>query len=62
MSASRIPALLRELADEIDTMLAQPPKSRRRSPVRKAPTLAVVPNELQQQRAKTFLRSRGLAK
>lgn len=59
---ARIPTLLRDLADEVEALLVEPVKARRKSPERRAPKLAVVPNELQRHRASALLRAKGLAR
>lgn len=59
---ARVPELLRELADEVEALLAPSPRARRKSPERRAPKLAVVPNELQRHKASVLLREKGLAK
>lgn len=59
---ARIPALLHELADEFDALLSEVPRPKRKSPVRAAPKLSVVPTELQRHKASALLRAKGLAK
>lgn len=59
---ARIPALLRELADEVDALLADAPARQRARPVRQPPKFQVVPNDLQRQRAAGVLRAKGLAR
>ncbi len=59
---SRIPALLRELAEEFDSLLAEEAKPRRTKPVREPPKFALVPNDLQRARADRLMREKGLAK
>ncbi len=59
---ARVPELLRELADEVEALLAPSPRARRKPPERRPPKLAVVPNELQRHKASALLREKGLAK
>lgn len=59
---ARIPMLLRELADEVDALLLEAPKPRRKTPERRPPRLTVVPTELQRHKAGALLRAKGLAK
>jgi hypothetical protein len=59
---ARIPVLLRELADEVDALLAESPRPKRKPPERSAPKLRAVPTELQRHKAEGLLRAKGLAK
>ena len=55
---------IRDLCDELLDELppdGAPHKRRRQSPTRSRPKLATVPTELQRARAKSLLRSKGLA-
>jgi hypothetical protein len=57
---SRIPVLLRELADEIDAALAAEPKAKRKAGLRAVPKFQVRPTELQRAKAASLLRAKGL--
>lgn len=59
---ARIPALLRELADEVDALLAVEPRQRRKAPLRSVPKFATAPTELQRARADRLLRAKGLTR
>lgn len=59
---ARIPALLRELADEFDALLSEEQRPKRKTPVREPPKFTVVPNELQREKAERLLRAKGLTR
>lgn len=57
---SRIPILLRALADEFEALANPRPHSVRRKPIVSQPKPRTKPTELQQARADRILRSKGL--